>query len=228
MRVAICDDELKDLQELQTAIKRYGCAENLEVYAYTRAAELYAAEERFHFDIAILDIEMEAPNGYEIAKRLVEHRPGPIIMFLTNSMAYTIRGYGVAFRYLTKPIDPQQLNQALSAAICEVNANRFVFSVDGTAHIVRIDDIYYFEVFNHYIVLHITNQEYTFRAALRDVLSKLPGGYFGMPHQSYIVNFSHVKAAMPKEVHLTNGAVIPMSRRKQEDFNCQLHRYLGR
>ena len=25
MRVAICDDELKDLQELQTAIKQYGC-----------------------------------------------------------------------------------------------------------------------------------------------------------------------------------------------------------
>lgn len=228
MRVAICDDELKDLHELQTAIKQYGCAETLEVYAYSSAAELYAAEEKFHFDIAILDIEMEAPNGYEIAKRLVAYRSGPIIMFLTNSMAYTIRGYGVAFRYLTKPINPKQLNQALSAAICEVNANRFVFSVDGTSYIVRMDDIYYFEVFNHYIVLHMMDQEYTFRATLKDVLSKLPGGYFGMPHQSYIVNFSHVKTAMPKEVHLTNGAVIPISRRKQVDFNYQFHGYLGR
>ena len=228
MRVAICDDETKDLRELQMAIEQYGSIDSLEVYSFSSAAELYSAEKYNNFDIAILDIEMDAPNGYEIAKRLIDQKPAPIIIFLTNSMAYTIRGYGVAFRYLTKPINQEQLNKALSAAICEVIANRFVFSVDGTSHIICMDDIYYFEVFNHHTILHTMDSEYTFRATLKDVLSKLPSGYFGTPHQSYIVNFSHVKTAMSKEVHLTNGALIPISRRKQADFDNQFHAYLGR
>lgn len=228
MRVAICDDESKDLLELQTAIDQYDSADSIEISLFSSASELYAAAKNKNFDIAILDIEMKAPNGYEIAKRLVDQKPVPIIIFLTNSMAYTIRGYGVAFRYLTKPINQEQLNRALSAAICEVTANRFVFSVDGTSHVVRMDDIYYFEVFNHHTILHTMDGEYTFRATLKDVLSKLPGGYFGTPHQSYIVNFSHVKTAKPKEVHLTNGAMIPISRRKQVDFENQFHAYLGR
>ena len=116
----------------------------------------------------------------------------------------------------------------LDTAIKEVTANRFVFTAEGTARIIRLEEIYYIEVFNHYIILHTVDREYPFRATLKDVLSQLPAGYFGMPHQSYIVNFAHIKTATSSDLHLTNGSTIPISRRRQKDFTEQFYLYLGR
>lgn len=228
MRIAICDDDKADLHALQKAVSIFDQCGTLDICAFSSAAELYKSEMAKNFDIAILDIEMPPPNGYDIAKQLVETGSAPIIIFLTNSMSYTLRGYGIAFRYLTKPIDQTQLNNALSAAVKERSAKRFIFSVDGSSHIIRMEDIYFFEVFNHHTILHTIDQAYTFRATLKDIMTDLPMGYFGAPHQSYIVNFNHVKTATAKEIHLTNGAVIPIARRKQQEFEKQFRMYLRR
>lgn len=228
MRIAICDDEERDLLEIKEAIRSLDLFRDIEICAFTSASALYNAAKIKNYDIAILDIEMDPPNGYEIATKLVNLDPAPIIIFLTNSMAYTLRGYGVAFRYLTKPIDQSKLESALSAAAKEAASRRFVFTVEGSSHVLRMDDIFYFEVFNHLIILHTMDQAFQFRATLKDILPQLPVGYFGSPHQSYIVNFNHVKTAMSNEIHLTNGEVVPISRRKQRDFENQFCMYLRR
>lgn len=228
MRIALCDDDLQDLTELERILRTFPDFQEIEFVSYQSAAKLYSEWDTKGFDIAILDIEMAAPNGYEIAKRLSVKVPTPIIIFLTQSMAYSLRGYGIAFRYLTKPIDSQELYVAVCKAIAESKAKRFTFVVDGSSHILRMEDIYYFEVFNHHTVLHTMDREYIFRATLKEVNSALPPGYFASPHQSYIVNFAHISTATPKEVHLTNGAVVPVSRRRQQEFESLLYAYLGR
>lgn len=228
MRVAICDDEEKDLLALKEAVNAFDPSGLLDVFAFSSATALYLEEKRKKFDVAILDIEMAPPNGYDIAKKLAESDPAPIIIFLTKSMAYTLRGYGIAFRYLTKPIDQCLLNNALAAAVKEASAKRFVFSMEGSSYVIRMEDIYYFEVFNHHTILHTMDQAYTFRATLKEIMAELPAGYFGSPHQSYIINFSHVKSVMAKEINLTNGANVPISRRKQQEFDNQLRTYLRR
>lgn len=226
MRIAICDDDEKDLMTLLDAVRDFDAILGAAVCAFSSAADLLSCQESF--DIVILDIEMPPPNGYEAAKKLAETDPAPVILFLTNSMAYTIRGYGLAFRYLTKPIDPVSFNHALSDAVREANANRFVFCLDGACHVIPLDDIYYFEVFNHHTILHTMDKSYTFRATLKEITAQLPKIYFGTPHQSYIVNFRHIKTATARDIHLTNGAVIPISRRKQQEFDEQLRRFLRR
>ena len=228
MRIAICDDDPNDLQAIHTALTQYDTDGNLNISSFNKASDLFAANEKTPFDIAILDIEMSTPNGYEIAQQLVAQDSAPIIIFLTNNAAYAIRGYGIAFRYLTKPIVQTTLCQALDAAICEVKANSFVFTIDVNSHIVQMKDIFYFEVFNHHTILHTKDHEFTFRATLKEIMAELPIGYFGSPHQSYLVNFMHVQTAMTGELRLTNGAVVPVSRRRQQEFEDQLHGYLGR
>lgn len=228
MHIAICDDEAVDLKAMEIALKRYDTSGRFVVSKYMSASALYADAAGVSFDLVILDIEMQAPNGYEIAQKLLEHNPKPLIIFLTNTMAYAIRGYGVAFRYLPKPIDTKQFSEAMDAAVREIQADQFTLNLDGTSHIFRFEEIYYFEVFNHRLILHTLDSEYAFRGSLRDILGELPAGFFGVPHQSYLVNFAHIKTAGATELHLTNGAVVPVSRRKQGEFDRQLHAYLGR
>ena len=227
MRIAICDDDPNDLAALSHCLKNYN-ANGLDIYEFDKSTDLLLSIKAVTYDIVFLDIEMPAPNGYETALSLKKLAPNSLIIFLTQSMEYTLRGYGLVFRYLTKPIDRRILYSVLDTAIKEVTANRFVFTAEGTARIIRLEEIYYIEVFNHYIILHTVDREYPFRATLKDVLSQLPAGYFGMPHQSYIVNFAHIKTATSSDLHLTNGSTIPISRRRQKDFTEQIYLYLGR
>lgn len=228
MRIAICDDDPRDLDQMKGLIADYYLPSQTRIDSFSSAAELYEAARALRYDIVILDIEMEKPNGYEIAQKLIAQKPKPLIIFVTNSMEYTVRGYGVAFRYLPKPIDKGYLWDALDAAVREVTANRFVFCVDTASHVLHLEEIYYFEVFNHHTVLHTADGAFAFRATLREVLTQLPAGYFGMPHQSYIVSFAHIKTATSREIHLTNGACVPISRRRQKAFDEQFHLYLRR
>lgn len=228
MRIAICDDEKQDLDILQTVLEEYDYKKQFQIFCFSSAADLLVEAKKIQYDIAILDIEMCSPNGYEAALQLLEQFAPPLIIFVTNSMAYTIKGYGVAFRYIPKPLNLEKISPVMDAAIRDILANRFFFSIDGTSYILQIQDIYYIEVFNHTSTLHTMDSEYSLRVCLKQVLSRLPQGYFGMPHQSYIVNFSHIKSASQQEITLTNGVRLPISRRRRADFMRQLHSYLGR
>lgn len=227
MHIAICDDDSADLNSLLCCLAEYGLT-GLVIHKFLGSNELIQSAKTTKFDIVFLDIEMPEPNGYETALTLKTLAPKILIIFLTNSMEYTLRGYGLAFRYLTKPIDKNLLLSALDVAIKEIRANRFLFVAEGASQILSFEEIYYIEVFNHYTVIHSVDQEYSSRMSLKDVSSQLPAGYFGMPHQSYIVNFSHVKTATATEIRLTNGSIIPISRRRQKEFAEQFYLYLGR
>lgn len=228
MRVAICDDDEKDLNTLGCLLHQYDTSNIMNISTFSSADELYRYSKTTPIDVAVLDIEMDAPNGYEIACQLVTQGNYPVIIFVTNSMAYTIRGYGIAHRYLPKPLSKPLLWEALDTALMKIKANRFIFTIDGGSHITRIEDIYYFEIFNHIAVIHTCDNEFTFRASLKEIAAQLPPGYFGSPHQSYLVNFNHVKSAHTDKVVLTNGVHIPVSRRKLKPFQEDFHLFLGR
>lgn len=228
MHIAICDDEALDLADLHSILRQYDLKKQFHISAFSSAAELLQSAKDVSYDIAILDIEMPSPNGYEAALELAKQPSPPLILFATNSMDYTIRGYGLAFRYIPKPLTLEKLSPALDAAVREIYADRFAFSVDGVSHVLPMKDIYYIEVYNHVTTLHTMDDEYSLRATIKELLPRLPQGYFGMPQQSYIVNFTHIKTATTQEIVLTNGVRIPVSRRRQADFIRQLHHYLGR
>lgn len=228
MKIAICDDEHKDLMLIKFLLKEYDASKQIDIFTFSNADDFLSACDKLNFDIALLDIEMKGTNGYEAAKLLSIKDAHPLMIFVTNSLEYSVRGYGLVFRYLTKPVTLESLSKVLDAAISEVTSNIFSLIIDGNSHIVKTNDIYYFEVYNHNIVLHTIDETFTTRSTLKDILSQLPQGYFGMPHQSYIVNFAHIKTAASTDIKLTNGARIPVSRRKFKEFSHLLHAYLGR
>lgn len=228
MRIAICDDEERERSELCRMVREYDSLGELEVSLFSSAAELYLATAQKKFSIVLLDIEMKAPNGYEIAQQLQKQADAPLIIFVTKSMEYTLRGYGVAFRYLVKPIRQEDLSQALTAAASEAREKHLFFQADGTSHVIPVQDIYYFEVFLHNTTLHLANRSLSLRIPLKEILAQLPRRSFAMPHQSYIVNFQHIRSASTEEICMTNGASIPISRRKQPEFEARFLQYLGR
>lgn len=127
MRVAVCDDENNDLNCALDLLKEYDTAGALELFPFSEAESLVASAATEPFDLVILDIEMPHMNGYEAAQKLVRMPDKPLVIFLTNSMDYSLRGYGLVFRYLSKPLDKSLFYTAMDAARQEIQAHRFVF-----------------------------------------------------------------------------------------------------
>lgn len=228
MRIAICDDDTKDLQNLFELISNQLNYPNLEIKLFSAAHILYSAHKELNFDLVVLDIEMESPNGFDIAKEFKKEDSCPLIILVTNSMEYTVAGYGIAFRYIPKSQINEILIPSLELAMLELEKSYYHFEFEGTTHIIETNDISYIEIYNHNVTVHTLYEDYRLRDSISNVYSELPQSQFGMPHQSYIVNYSYISKLTPQEIRLTTGVVIPVSRRKSLAFNKAFHNYLRR
>lgn len=228
LRIGICDDEAEDLSQVMEMVSRYDESKQLHIASFLHASDLLLAFKQSPFDIVILDIEMEPPTGFDIAKVLVSLESPPVVIFATKSNAYALKGYGVAIRYLQKPICQPEFFEAMDAAIADATAHRLTFQLDSMLISVHLRDVQYIESFGHYTVIHTSQDQYRFRSTLKDISSRLPKGYFAAPHKSYIVNLEHIRSASTSEVTLDCGDVIPIGRKRTQEFNNALYRFLGR
>lgn len=228
LRIAVCDDDPLDLGQTLEMIQQYDKKKSLEVLSFIRASDLLKPSTVNTFDIVLLDIEMEIPNGYDVAKQLVLAKDPPVIVFITKSSAYTLKGYGIALRYLQKPLDRTILEEALDASIQEATAHRLYFTSDDKTVALPLRKILYIEMYGHYAIVHTTTSEYRFRSTLKEIQGKLPQGYFALPHKSILVNFEHVRSASKSEIQMDNGATIPISRHRHREFNDAFFRFLER
>lgn len=223
VHIAICDDNPKDLQQLYALVQQYD--DCLQLATFCAAKDLYESKERY--DAVILDIEMEAPNGFEIALRMARQENHPIIVFATNSAAYAIQGYGLALRYLLKPLTFDAVAEALDTVKEALRRSRLTLNIDGVTHVLHVQDIHYADVLGHRVTLHTGSGNLTMRVTMKEVCAMLPGRWFCAPHQSYLVNLLHVRTITKDAVWLDDGTHLPLSRRKQVEFLQAFHAFLG-
>lgn len=223
MRIAICDDNPKDLMQLHALVQQYD--RRILLTAFDTAKELYESKQRY--DAVLLDIEMEAPNGFEIALRMARQERHPLIVFATNSAAYAIQGYGLALRYLLKPLTFEAVSEALDAVKEALQRNRLTVNIEGVTHVLNVQDIRYADVLGHRVTLHTASDKLTMRATMKEIFALLPGRWFCAPHQSYLVNLLHVQTIAKDAIWLDDGTKLPLSRRKQAEFTQAFHAFLG-
>ena len=117
MRIAICDDEEVQRKLLTAYLQEWASGQRrfLETISFCNAENfLFHWEEDKDFDLLILDIEMGAQSGVELALKLrAEGEPIPIL-FITGYESYMAQGYEVsALHYLLKPLNKEKLFDVL-------------------------------------------------------------------------------------------------------------------
>ena len=228
LQIGVCDDDPYDMDKVLELIRKYDVDGKLQILTFSHASALLQAAQKIRFDIVILDIQMEPPTGFDVGKQLITLPEAPIVIFATQCNDYAIKGYGIAIRYLQKPITQDDFFEAMDAAFTEATAHRLTFQVEKTLVSVRLYDVQYIESYGHYVVMHTGEESYRFRGTLKDIFSRLPKGFFVSPHKSYIVNLEHVKSATASEICMNCGSRIPIGRKRGREFNHALYRFLGR
>ena len=222
--IAVCDDEKPEREYLSALVARWADARGLHaaVAAYDSAeALLFALEGDRSFDILLLDVQMRALDGISLAKTLRKTDDRTQIAFITGHPDFIAQGYEVsALHYLLKPVGERKLFDVLDRAAARLSEKPRVVTLEvgRISAQVRVDEIYYAEVFSHAIDLHTKTQVYRLYISLNELERLLGDGFFRC-HRSYLVGLSRVRQVTCTAMVLEDGRELPLSRKLYDAAN---------
>ena len=221
IRLAVCDDESAMCRQLAQMVsaKLKKWEEEFAVTCYTNAARLLFSP--LNFDMVFLDIQMPGLNGVELAKKLREKEFNGILIFVTVLTEYMLDAFEVeAMDYLCKPVDEARLEQALLRSMKRLRLKEekgfFIRTMNGY-RMVKFSEVYYCEVMNRKIYLHVRQDVIEYYGKMKDLEQQtLP--YLIRCHRSFLVNPVYLQEYKGGQVTLKNGARIPVSKSYHQIF----------
>lgn len=230
-KILILDDEPDGTLVLQTIVERF-CPHLEVVAACTHPKQALAAVREKNPDILLVDIEMPYMSGIEFVKYLPD-REGYITIFVTAFDSHALDAIKLnSFDYLLKPVQKDEVIKSLNRAYQKVKSKTTQESIEGCEkmsiptnngiHFVSVNAILYLQAEGNYSIVVLDGGERIVSSrGLKEFEGVLPKQLFIRVHQSFIVNFRHVKQFLKNDggyLLLENDVRIPISRRKKEDF----------
>lgn len=222
-KIAICDDRKEDIEYISSIVKDWasGKGHSVTIKDFQSAEEfLFHYDDESDYDILLLDIEMGAMNGVELARRVRRQNREIQIIFITGYNDYIADGYDVeALNYILKPVHADKLMAVLDRACEKLKKNEVALIFDLPGGMVRIPlyEIRYIEVRANYVTIHAA-EEISVKTTLSSIEKKLDEGFF-KTGRSYIVNMHYIRKVTKTEVVLEGEIVIPLSRGLYEPLN---------
>ena len=159
-------------------------------------------------------------TGVEVAKKIRLTDRDVKLVFCSHSNEFATESYEVnAQYYLLKPATQGSITNMLRRLNLElIQLQEFVTLPDG--HDVILRDIVFTEYYNHVVTLYMKNKEsYRIRtnhAIVEDLLT--PCGFIHSPSKGILVNFHEVTAVSDDSFTMSEGTVLPISRRKNKEI----------
>lgn len=235
MRIAICEDNREHTEILEEMINRWAKKEDKQVViGCYRSAEqfLFCMKDEPHYDLAFLDIQMAKINGLQLAKMIREEDRLIFLVFTTALKNYAPKGYEVsAFRYLIKPLQEEEVFQTLtktSRMMEERKRDAVIVTQGDESRRIFKDDIYYIEVDNHHIILHLKEETIRFKAKLKEFETQFMEPQFCKCHRSYIVNLKYSGRISREGVEIDGNGTLPISKSRWDALNhCYMEYYMS-
>jgi len=228
-KLAIIDDNSIDQEYISSLVNHWavGIDSAVQIKNFPSAeAFLFQYEVEKDYDILLLDIEMGAMNGVELAKKIRMENEIVQMVFITGFPDFMAEGFEVsALHYLMKPVKEEKLHEVLNKAIHNLTKveKRLKIVYDRQMEFVPLKNILYIEAQKQYVEIHTIGQSYRMKASLTETEESLDE-YFFKCQRSYVVNLRYVSKIKPDCVLLKNGEEIPISRGMAEKIGKEIIR----
>ncbi|MEG1780966.1 MAG: LytTR family DNA-binding domain-containing protein [Clostridium sp.] len=219
MHIAICDDDLLELNRITLLLDTYRRERDicLTYKTYQSATELLSNLKTSQYDLLLLDILMPGFTGIQAAREVRTFDNGVNIIFLTSSPEFALDSYAVKARdYMLKPVLEDKLFSALDSILAEEKESFDGISVKTQNGMNRIlfSKLVFVEVINKRLYFHLSD------ASLREVHAPLSEyenklllrSEFIKTHRSYIVNLWQMSELTAHGFVTYQGTIIPISR----------------
>lgn len=230
MRIIICDDERKYIDEIRTVLDSELKESNIqaEVVICDDCELLY--NEADYFNIAFLDVEMQPFSGIEIARKLNKINPHLIIFIITAYEQYLDDAMDLnVFRFINKPINHNRLKKGIQKALKYIDETQISFFLKsgGTIKSIASDDIIYIESQKKGTTVVTTEGEFVSTNRMDFWKEKLVTVSFYRIHKSFIINMKHISEYKRDSVVLCRKYCVPVAYRKQTNFRNFFFDYFG-
>lgn len=230
MRVAICDDEKKYVDEIEKSVKTILLEKNITAQfdLFSDSAEIFNCSN--FYDMVFLDIEMEPYSGIDVAKKLKQINPYIIIFIITSYDQYLDDAMDLdVFRYIKKPLDFKRLRNGIFKALENIDSKIITFFLKNgeVSTNVLSDDIVYIETAGRTTRVVTVRDEFLSENKMDFWKSKLIASFFYNVHKSFIINMKHITNYKRDTVTLLGKYSIPIAYRKQAEFRGYFLKYFG-
>lgn len=223
LRVAICDDQVLQVELTKKLLLAVGLARNINfVEAYT-GIDLLEKVKNQNLHLIILDVEMNGLSGIDIAEKIREKDEDVLIVFITGFKRYALKAYDLdVFRYIIKPISKDKIFKLMTDVIKHIKRveaynekNSYIsFKIKGQIYQVNYNDISYFEKTLRKITVYCRDNNFEFYGSIKELKMQLDDSVFIQIHQGILVNKRMIMKFKDGEITL-NGIkdALPVSRR---------------
>lgn len=177
-----------------------------------------------HPEIVLMDIDLNSEkNGIDMAEALYSISRSTQIIYVT---AYTDKFIQDVFLrqanvcgFLNKPIQGSYLRKMINKAEKRAAENRTVsISSKNGFFTLPENDITYIESNKRRLTFHTCEKnKYEIYGSMSEYLERLSSS-FVIAHQSFVVNKRYILGMKQKEIMLTDGTIIPISRSRLKDI----------
>ena len=252
LKALIVDDELHARDNLYILLQNY-CPDVLVLGKMDSAEKARQFLKKHDVDVVFLDIKMPGEDGFEFLHSLPSREFA--VVFTTAYNEFALEAFKAnAVDYLEKPIDIEELINAVdkikklktSDKPLGINDNmiELIKSVvnkqldyektsiptkDGLV-IVSNKDIIYLEASESYTTIFLEGgKKYLSSKNIKVFEENLNKNIFYRTHKSYIINFAHhikeFNRSLGNVAVMSNGANVPVSRRKITDFLSRVNTF---
>jgi len=245
LKTIIIDDELHSIEQIETIIGEY--LPELELIAtFNNPLKALNSIVNLNPDLIFLDISMPQMSGFDFLDNIKEKNFK--VVFITAYDEYAIKAFKYnAIDYLLKPIDLDILIDTVARIIktCDIEGNsntnydklldylnpsntpqKIAVSTRDEVYYIALDEIIYIQAEGSYakIILNGKNS-ILLSKGLKDIENQLMFDIFFRTHKSYLINLNYVKKFLKTDggsVQMSNGDLIPISKRKRIEFNDKM------
>ncbi len=244
-QVALCDDELEELEKAEKLLSAYEKAHpGLQFMArYFESADelIYEFKEGNYMpDLVFMDIYMPCgkrnlyPLGIKAAKQLRNMNYQGKLIFLTTSQDYALEAFDVeATQYVVKPVSKNKWFSLMNNVVEELEKERkkyVLLSVERKLMKVPVNDIVYCEAQGKTQCMHLkSGAQYTLHMTMLEIYELLsPYQEFVKLGVSFIVNLGYVASLNAKEIHMDNGIRVYVPRGTYKSLREKYFQYYCR
>ena len=234
IRIALCDDDLPFLQHLHQAAGQWFADHQIPFSCtdFSSAKLLLDSLQTIRFDLFFLDIEMPEMDGMQLAKQIWETLPDSVILFLTSHDEFAPDGYRVqALRYLSKQTWKKYLNEALSAAMAQLEkqeSGSLAVSHYGNLQRIPYREILYIRPIARYCQI-VTRAGKTIQdeRGIKKLFEIIGDERFIFIDRGAFINLDYIQRIENGQAVMTNNDSLPISRRLLPQVKLAINRYYG-
>lgn len=217
--VGICDDERYAHEQVKNLLKKY-CKERGVCFEYRHFfSGKEVLENKDDIDVLLLDIHMPELDGIELAKQLNIMGIKYKLILLTCEKERFKDGFKIgAFRFVTKPIDEQELFEAVDDVRNSLIGNQTILvHADGIEYKIRQNEIYYLMSDGTQTRIFTQNNSFRSEKSLLQWEEELDDKLFFRSHRSFLVNLSKIEK-IEDDIWLISKERISVSRRNRKNL----------